>query len=509
MDPCKLTAVEIARAVRARELTAVAVWEAFEARIRRYNPVLNAFLHINAQAAAEAAEIDRRVAAGEDPGPLCGVPVAVKDNIVTTGMPTTCASRILEGWVSPYDATVVKKLKAAGAVIAGKTNLDEFAMGGSNENSAFGVVRNPWDLRVVPGGSSGGSAAAVAARLVPLALGSDTGGSVRQPASFTNLYGLKPTYGRVSRSGLVAFASSLDQIGPLARTAADAQLLYEALAGHDPLDSTSLTDADLPAAPDPGDRPLRIGVVREFFAEGLDPQVRAVMERALESLKAAGAGITEVSLPSSRFGIAIYYLLATSEASSNLSRYDGVRYSTRAPDAQNLEELYSRTRGHGFGPEVKRRILLGTYALSAGYYDAYYRKAQQVRTLIRREVAAAFETCDLLFGPTVPTPPFAIGALVDDPLSMYLSDMYAVVANLAGVPALSVPAGFADVGPSAADGVTADGVGTMARLPVGMQFLAKPGHENTLFALSRLWERLAPDLITHLAADFETAEVTP
>ncbi len=281
------------------------------------------------------------------------------------------------------------------------------------------------------------------------------------------------------------------------------------LAGHDPLDSTSLTDGDLPAAPDPGDRPLRIGVVREFFAEGLDPQVRAVMEHALASLKAAGAEITEVSLPSARFGIAVYYLLATSEASSNLSRYDGVRYATRAADAQNLEELYSRTRGWGFGPEVKRRILLGTYALSAGYYDAYYRKAQQVRTLIRREVAAAFEGCDLLFGPTVPTPPFAIGALVDDPLAMYLSDMYAVVANLAGVPALSVPAGFADVGPSAADGVPAGGVGASPRLPVGIQLLARPGHENTLFALSRLWERLSPDLTGQFAADYETAEVTP
>ncbi len=503
MDPCKLSAVEIARAVRSRELTAVSVWEAFEARIRRYNPVLNAFLHVNAEAASQAAQLDRRVAAGEDPGPLCGVPVAVKDNIVTCGMPTTCASRILEGWRSPYDATVVRKLVAAGAVIAGKTNLDEFAMGGSNENSSFGPVCNPWNLKMVPGGSSGGSAAAVAARLVPLALGSDTGGSVRQPASFTNLYGLKPTYGRVSRSGLVAFASSLDQIGPIARTAEDTRLLYEVLAGHDPLDSTSLTEQDLPAAPDPGDRPMRIGVVREFFAEGLDPRVRAVMEQALADLKAAGAVITDVSLPSARFGIAVYYLLATSEASSNLSRYDGVRYANRAADALNLEEMYSRTRGRGFGPEVKRRILLGTYALSAGYYDAYYRKAQQVRTLIRREIAAAFASCDVLFGPTVPTPPFAIGALVDDPLSMYLSDMYSVVANLAGVPALSIPAGFTGAG------FTGDGETAIGRLPVGMQCMAPVGHENTLFAFSRLWERLKPDLTGRLAADFETAEVTP
>lgn len=502
MDPCSLTAVELARAVKARELTAVAVWEAFEARIRRFNPALNAFLHVNPQAAAEAAAIDARVAAGEDPGPLSGVPVAVKDNIVTCGMPTTCASRILEGWVSPYDATVVKKLRAAGAVIAGKTNLDEFAMGGSNENSAFGPVRNPWDLRQVPGGSSGGSAAAVAARLVPLALGSDTGGSVRQPASFCHLHGLKPTYGRVSRHGLVAFASSLDQIGPLARTADDAALLFSVLNGHDPHDATSLRPEALPAAPAPEGRPLRVGVVREFFAEGLDPRVREVVDAALAKWRASGATLVDVSLPSARYGIAIYYLLATSEASSNLSRYDGVRYAFRATDAQNLEELYSRTRGQGFGPEVKRRILLGTYALSAGYYDAYYRKAQQVRTLIRREVAAAFETCDVLAGPTVPTPPFGLGTLIGDPLSMYLSDMYAVVANLAGVPALSVPAGFA-----AHDGMTADGVSAVPTLPVGLQVMARPGAEETLFAFARGQEALFPELLTRVAPDADREEV--
>jgi aspartyl-tRNA(Asn)/glutamyl-tRNA(Gln) amidotransferase subunit A len=502
MDPCSLTAVAIARAVKARELTAVAVWEAFEARIRRFNPALNAFLHVNPQAAAEAASIDARIAAGEDPGPLAGVPVAVKDNIVTTGMPTTCASRILEGWVSPYDATVVKKLRAAGAVISGKTNLDEFAMGGSNENSAFGPVRNPWDLRMVPGGSSGGSAAAVAARLVPLALGSDTGGSVRQPASFCHLHGLKPTYGRVSRHGLVAFASSLDQIGPLARTADDASLLFSVLAGHDPHDATSLRPDQLPTTPAP-EGPLRIGVVREFFAEGLDPRVRDVVEAALAKWKAAGATLVDVSLPSAGYGIAIYYLLATSEASSNLSRYDGVRYAFRAADARNLEDLYSRTRGQGFGPEVKRRILLGTYALSAGYYDAYYRKAQQVRTLIRREVAAAFETCDVLAGPTVPTPPFALGALIGDPLSMYLSDMYSVVANLAGVPALSVPAGFAR-----AEGMTADGVGAVPTLPVGLQVMARPGHEETLFAFARGQEALFPEGLSRVAPDADPEEVS-
>lgn len=491
MDPCKLSAVEIAAAVRAGQIRAVDVWQAFAQRIERCNPVLNAFLAINPQAEKQAREVDRKIAAGEDPGPLAGVPVGVKDNIVTEGLATTCASRILEGWIPPYDAHVVQRLRDAGAVIAGKTNLDEFAMGGSNENSAFGPVRNPWRLDRVPGGSSGGSAAAVAARLVPLALGSDTGGSVRQPASFCHLVGLKPTYGRVSRRGLVAFASSLDQIGPLARTAEDARLLFGVIAGHDPLDSTSLQPEDLPVSAG-FEGPFRLGVVREFFTEGLDERVRAVVEGALSDLRAAGMQTQDVDLPSSSYGVAVYQLLATSEASSNLSRYDGVRYGFRASDAGSLESMYKKTRGQGFGAEVKRRILLGTYALSAGYYDAYYRKAQQVRTLIRREVAAALETCDLLFGPTVPVPPFGLGELFNDPLTMYLADIYSVVANLAGVPALSVPAGF-----------TPDG------LPVGMQVMARPGHEDTLFAFARAWEKLHPELAACTAESFEKGEVAP
>ncbi len=490
MDPCELSAMEIASAVRGGRMRAVDVWHAFVQRIEKYNPVLNAFLSVNPQAEEEALAVDRKVAAGEDPGPLAGVPVGVKDNIVTEGLATTCASRILEGWIPPYDAHVVQKLRNAGAVIAGKTNLDEFAMGGTNETSAFGAVRNPWDPGRVPGGSSGGSAAAVAARLVPVALGSDTGGSVRQPASFCHLLGLKPTYGRISRRGLVAFASSLDQIGPMTRTVSDLRLLFDVIAGHDPLDSTSLRPEDL-APPTDSHAPLRLGIVGEFFSDGLDSRVRAVVEAALADLQAAGMPIQETRLPSSRYGVAVYQLLATSEASSNLSRYDGVRYGFRAPEASGLESMYKKTRGMGFGAEVKRRILLGTYALSAGYYDAYYRKAQQVRTLIRREVNAALEHCDLLFGPTVPTTPFGLGEVVNDPLTMYLADIYSVVANLAGVPALSIPAGF-----------TPDG------LPVGMQVMARPGHETTLFAFARAWEERHPELFARTADAFEKKEVT-
>lgn len=489
MDPCKLSAVEIASAVRSKKISAVEVWRAFAKRIEQYNPTLNAFLTVNSQAEMQAQEIDRKIAAGQDPGPLAGVPIGIKDNIVTQRITTTCASRILEGWVPPYDAFVVRRMKEAGAIIAGKTNLDEFAMGGSNENSAFGAVRNPWQLDRVPGGSSGGSAAAVAARMVPLALGSDTGGSVRQPASFCHLVGLKPTYGRVSRYGLVAFASSLDQIGPLARNTTDAEVLFNVIAGHDPQDSTSLRPQDV-SIPDHFTGTFRLGLVREFFAEGLNTHVRAVVENAVADLHTAGMHIQGTTLPSASYGVAVYQLLATSEASSNLSRYDGVRYGFRAHNTSNLESMYTKTRGQGFGAEVKRRILLGTYALSAGYYDAYYRKAQQVRTLIRREVSEALQHYDLLLGPTVPIPPFGLGELIDDPLTMYLADTYAVIANLAGVPALSIPAGFTPEG-----------------LPVGMQMMAKAGHEATLFAFARTWEELHPELFARMANAFEKETV--
>jgi aspartyl-tRNA(Asn)/glutamyl-tRNA(Gln) amidotransferase subunit A len=475
-----LTACELRDAIRRREVSAAQAADASLAAIDRLNPVLKAFLSVAPEAARRrAAEIDRRLDAGEDPGLLAGVPVAVKDNMCTSdGQPTTCASRILEGWKAPYDAHVVERLLAEGAVIVGKTNLDEFAMGSSTENSAYGTTLNPWDTGRVPGGSSGGSAAAVAARMVPLALGSDTGGSIRQPAALCGVVGMKPTYGRVSRYGLIAFASSLDQIGPFGRTVADAALLLQATAGEDRRDSTCVANKDRPvpdymAALDEPVRPLRIGLPREFFGEGLDPEVGKIVREALAVYERLGATLVDVDLPhSTGYAIATYYIVATSEASSNLARYDGVHYGYRSPDHEDMIDMYMRSRAGGFGDEVKRRIMLGTYALSAGYYDAFYKKALRVRRLIRRDFERAFERVDCVMGPTSPTAAFRLGEKTANPLSMYLSDVYTVSANIAAIAGISVPCGF-----------------TAAGLPVGLQIITDVFTEDRLLRLSRMYER--------------------
>ena len=442
-------------------------------RIASLDGQVRAFLRVDAdRALADARRWDTAYARGDAMPPLAGVPVAVKDIICTRGMPTTCGSRILEGWTPPYDATVVSRLREAGAVLIGKTNLDEFAMGSSTENSAYGPTRNPWDLTRVPGGSSGGSAAAVAAGMVPLALGTDTGGSIRQPAGFTGIVGLKPTYGRVSRYGLVAFASSLDQIGPLAGSVADAALLLDVIAGHDPLDSTSV---DLPvpdyAAALRGDAGgLRIGIATEAFGDGLHPDVRAAVRQAAADLRSAGAVLEEVSLPTIEYAVPTYYLLATSEASSNLARYDGVRYGLRA-DADDIYGMYTRTRAAGFGSEVKRRIMLGTYALSAGYYEGFFLKAQRVRTLVRGDFQRALERVDLVLMPVSPTVAFRIGEKVDDPLAMYLADIYTIPVNLAGLPAIALPCGFSD------------------GLPIGFQLIGRAFDEATVLRAAHAYEQ--------------------
>ncbi len=445
------------------------------ARAEALEPALHAFVRLRADAArAEAREADARRARGERRSVLDGIPVAIKDNLVKCGEPTTCASRILAGFVSPYDATAVEKLAAAGAILIGATNLDEFAMGSSTENSAFGPTRNPWNPARTPGGSSGGSAAAVAAGIVPIAFGSDTGGSIRQPASFCGVVGVKPTYGRVSRWGLVAFASSLDQIGVFARSAADAAAALEVICGHDPRDSTSLPEPapHLVQALSGDVSGLVIGLPREYFAhEGAEPAVLDAVRGAVAQLEAAGAKVREVALPHTPHAVAAYYLIATAEASSNLARYDGVRYGHRASGAAGLTEMYLRTRSEGFGAEVKRRIVLGTYVLSAGYYDAYYRKAQQVRTLLRRDFDAAFRGCDVLATPTCPEVAFAIGAKSGDPVRMYLSDVYTVSANLAGLPGVSLPCG------------------SFEGLPIGLQLLAPALDEVTLLRVADAYQR--------------------
>tara|TARA_Y100000780_G_scaffold186012_1_gene172451 strand:+ start:279 stop:1655 length:1377 start_codon:yes stop_codon:yes gene_type:complete len=444
--------------------------------IRSGEPEIHAFnLVLADEALAAADEVDRRVAAGEDPGPLAGVPVALKDNMCTRGVPTTCSSRILEGWLPPYDATVVERLAAAGAVVVGKTNLDEFAMGSSTENSAFGVTRNPLDPTRVPGGSSGGSAAAVAAGFAPLALGSDTGGSIRQPAALCGVVGVKPTYGAVSRYGLVAFASSLDQIGPFARTVSDAALLLEAIWGHDPRDSTSIPEpaAGLTEVLGRGVEGLRIGVIEELSGDGLEgiaDDVRSRLGEAVSALDAAGATVETTSVPSTVYGLSAYYVIAPAEASSNLARYDGVRYGLRV-DAPNAGDMNTATRTAGFGDEVKRRIMLGTYALSAGYYDAYYGKSQKVRTLIVQDFARAYEEFDLLLCPTAPTTAFPIGEKTADPMTMYLNDVCTIPSNLAGHPAMSVPFGVGDDG-----------------MPVGVQVLAPAMGERTMFQAAAVLE---------------------
>jgi len=468
------TLAELRAQLDAGAISSAALVERSFARLAALDPTLHAFLFTRREAALrEAAEADARRARGERGSPLDGIPVAIKDNIVQAGEPASCASRILEGYVSPFDATVVARLRAAGAVIVGRTNLDEFAMGSSTENSAKGPTRNPWDATRSPGGSSGGSAAAVAAGIVPIALGSDTGGSIRQPAAHCGVAGMKPSYGRVSRYGLVAFASSLDQIGPFGRSAADCATLLDAISGHDPNDSTSLPEPPLRAsAALTGDvSGLSFGWLREADDAAVSPGVRARVREALAELERAGAKLREISLPHTRFGIAAYYLIATAEASSNLARYDGVRYGRRTPHDGSLTELYERTRSEGFGAEVKRRILLGTYVLSAGYYDAYYRKAQQVRELLRRDFAAAFEVCDAIVLPTAPETAFRIGEKASDPLAMYLSDVFTVSANLAGLPGVSVPCGL-DAG-----------------LPVGLQILGRPLEDVTVLRIADAYQR--------------------
>ena len=470
------TAVDIAAAVRRGEASASAILDAHLGAIEAGDGDINAFNLVTADAArSAAAAVDDAVAAGRDPGPLAGVPVALKDNLCTRGIPTTCSSRMLEGWRPPYDATVVQLLAAAGAVAVGKTNLDEFAMGSSTENSAFGPTRNPRDTSRVPGGSSGGSAAAVAAGFAPVALGSDTGGSIRQPAALCGVVGLKPTYGLVSRYGLVAFASSLDQIGPMTATVADAALVLDVISGHDPADSTSIPEPtpSYSVAVDRGVAGLRIGVVAELTGEGIAPDVAARVRAACDALAAAGADVVEVSVPAVRLGLSAYYLIAPAEASSNLARYDGVRFGLRV-DAPTTDAMMTATRTAGFGAEVKRRIMLGTYALSAGYYDAYYGKAQRVRTLIARDFATAYDTVDVLVSPTSPTTAFSFGAK-SDPLAMYLNDVCTIPSNLAGHPAISVPFGAGDDG-----------------LPVGVQVMAPALGEERLLAAAAVIEAGAP-----------------
>jgi aspartyl-tRNA(Asn)/glutamyl-tRNA(Gln) amidotransferase subunit A len=473
-DPTARTARELLDLLGRGDVTAVALAEQYLDVIRLREPGLKAFLLVDEEGArAQARAVDEKRRRGESLGPLAGLPVALKDVLCTRGQRTTAGSKILDNFVPPYDAHVVERLRAADAVLIGKTNCDEFAMGSSTENSAFGPTRNPWDAERVPGGSSGGSAAAVAAGECPLSLGSDTGGSIRQPAALCGVVGVKPSYGRVSRFGLVAFASSLDQVGPFAHTAADAALLLEVIAGHDRRDSTSV---DRPVPPysrtvDDPVRPLTIGVPREYFGEALDPEVAAAVREALEVYRGLGAKVEEVSLPHSPVALATYYLVATAEASSNLARYDGVHFGRRARGYKDLVGMYERSRGEGFGAEVKRRVMLGTYALSSGYKDAYYLKALRVRRLIRNDFDQAFARCDVLMGPTSPTPAFRIGER-SDPLQMYLADVYTVPANLAGICGVSLPCGFKRAG-----------------LPVGLQILAAPFEEEKLLRVARMYER--------------------
>ncbi|MGP3928146.1 Asp-tRNA(Asn)/Glu-tRNA(Gln) amidotransferase subunit GatA [Streptomyces sp. 8N616] len=470
-DLTRLTAAETAAKIASGELTAVAVAEAHLARIEAVDEKVHAFLHVDREGAlAQARAVDEKRARGEKLGPLAGVPLALKDVFTTEGIPTTCGSKILEGWIPPYDATLTKRLKEADVVVLGKTNMDEFAMGSSTENSAYGPTGNPWDLTRIPGGSGGGSSASLASFQAPLAVGTDTGGSIRQPAAVTGTVGVKPTYGGVSRFGLVAFSSSLDQGGPCARTVLDAALLHEVIAGHDPLDSTSI-DAPVPPVVEAalgGDvRGMRIGVVKEFAGEGYQAGVMQRFSESVELLRELGAEVTEISCPSFDKALAAYYLIAPSECSSNLARFDGLRYGLRTGDdgTRPAEDVTSLTRAEGFGPEVKRRIMLGTYALSSGYYDAYYGSAQKVRTLIKRDFEKAFEQVDVLVSPTTPTTAFPIGERVDDPMAMYLADLCTIPSNLAGNAAMSLPCGLAPE----------DG------LPVGLQIIAPAMKDDRLY----------------------------
>jgi len=481
-DLLDLSLVDLAGALDAKRVSSREVTDAALGRITATDTRVGAFLTVTAERArAQAEAADARAARGARLGALDGVPIALKDIFLTKGVATTAGSRILEGFVPPYDAAVVERLEAAGAVLLGKLNMDEFAMGSSNENSAYGPCRNPWDLSRTPGGSSGGSAAAVAARQAFGALGTDTGGSIREPAAFCGVVGMKPTYGRVSRYGVIAFASSLDQVGPLARTVGDSAALLQAIAGRDDRDMTSSARPvdDYRAALEGGAKGLRIGVPREWLeAEGLDAGVARRVREALAAYETMGARLVEVSLPHTRYGIAAYYLIAPAEASSNLARYDGVRYGLRKPGARGLKEMYAETRDEGFGAEPKRRIMLGTYALSAGYYDAYYLRAQKVRTLLRRDFDRAFEACDVVAGPVAPTVAFRLGEKASDPLAMYLADVFTVTCNLAALPGLSLPCGLH---PTEA-------------MPVGLQLLGRPFDEVTLFRAGRALERELPPL---------------
>jgi aspartyl-tRNA(Asn)/glutamyl-tRNA(Gln) amidotransferase subunit A len=488
----ELSVEETARRVRAREVSAAEVTAAAFERTARVEPLLDAYLDLYEEEARErAADLDRRLARGEDPGPLAGVPVALKDNLSLTGHALTCGSRILEGYVAPYTATAVARLLDAGAVILGRANMDEFAMGSSCENSGYRPTRNPWDLGRVPGGSSGGPAAAVAAGGAALGIGSDTGGSIRQPAALCGLVGLKPTYGRISRYGLVAFASSTDQIGPLTRTVRDAAVALQVMAGPDPNDSTAGEEpvGDFLAGIERGLAGLKVGILSEAGGERLDGEAARNWEASLAVLRAAGAELVEVSVPSLPAAISVYYVIATSEASANLARFDGVRYGRRAPGAASLADVYFESRSEGFGPEVKRRIMLGTFALSSGYYDAYYGRARGVLERLRRELAAAFERADVLVTPTTPSAAFRLGEKTDDPLAMYLSDIFTTPASLAGLPAVAVPAGAGGQG-----------------LPLSLQFMARPWDEATLLRAARGFER---EVGWRVAPTFRGAEAMP
>ncbi|MBM79270.1 MAG: Asp-tRNA(Asn)/Glu-tRNA(Gln) amidotransferase GatCAB subunit A [Planctomycetaceae bacterium] len=469
------TASELLGLMERGEATSVEITTAFLDEIQAHDEKVGTYVHVDRESAlAQATEIDQKRSDGQEIGKLGGLPVAVKDVLCTEGVPTTCSSRMLENFVPPYDAHVSTLLKDADAVLIGKTNMDEFAMGSSCENSAFKPTRNPWNLEHAPGGSSGGSAAAVAANMAPISIGSDTGGSIRQPAGFCGIVGMKPTYGRVSRYGLVAYASSLDQLGPMANDVHGAALLLEAIAGHDPRDATCI-NAGVPAYSETVDQPLeglRIGVAAEHFVEGLDSEVEAAVKQSLDVYRSLGAEVKDITLPHSKYAVATYYLIAPSEASSNLARYDGVHYGHRAEEFEDMVDMYTRTRGEGFGAEVKRRVMLGSYALSEGYYDAYYVKALKVRRLIRNDFDAAFEDVDVIASPIAPSTAFKLGALTDDPLAMYLSDIYTISANLAGIPGISIPAGFSEAG-----------------LPIGLQLLAAPFQEEQLLRAARMFER--------------------
>ncbi|MFP5212509.1 MAG: Asp-tRNA(Asn)/Glu-tRNA(Gln) amidotransferase subunit GatA [Acidobacteriota bacterium] len=474
MDLHTLTIHELHDLLARREVSAAEVVRAYLGRIERLDPGLHAYLAVMADEALAEAEAFDSGAKDFASSPIAGVPLAIKDVLCMQGLRTTCGSRILENFKPPYDGTVIEKLRKSGAIFLGKTNMDEFAMGSSSENSAYGVTRNPWDTECVPGGSSGGSAAAVAADLCAGSLGTDTGGSIRQPASFCGVVGIKPTYGRVSRFGLVAFASSLDQIGPITKDVEDAAILLQQIAGYDRRDSTSV-DRPVPDYLGGLKEPLkglRLGIPKEYFVEGMHPEVESVVRESIRACKELGAELVDVSLPHTEYGVAAYYIIAPAEASSNLARYDGVKYGLRVPDSKDLLSMYRRSRSQGFGPEVKRRIMLGTYVLSAGYYDAYYKKASQVRTLIRQDFLNAFEKCDALVAPVAPIPAFKIGEKTDDPLQMYLSDVLTLPASLAGVPGISVPCGFSS-----------------EKLPIGLQVIGPHFREDLILRIAYQFEQ--------------------